>query len=237
LVIALLGGGLVACEESEVKDLAKQICVPSSIGGIGDDDQPPESHASVSVIFSCGAGISDCEHGTYEGYDGKVFGDIITWATCNDYEKAFFETATIEEKAATASKIKTKICDIVDENADTKVLLVGHSAGADSAIWAVYEYLFIDGGSSSNIRGIALLDSYLRVERDILLEADKVDQMIETRIWGGQSQQGINEENDFPTRLKDELGQEVWTDSHLELAVHRGAQRDIISFFEKYLGE
>lgn len=59
-----------------------------------------------------------------------------------------------------AKAIYDFIVSTLNENKDATFILVGHSAGADTVVWAVW--LFLEGGGDpSRIKGVVLLDSYL----------------------------------------------------------------------------
>jgi hypothetical protein len=176
----------------------------------------------------CGHGVSDCETGRY--YDKPIFGDVVSWANSNNYPKYFYQSnSNGNEKEAIGDKILGKLESLAEVNPNSKTFLLGHSAGADSAVDAVYEYLIDKGGSASNIGGIALLDSYLNINGNIEKEANDVDLRIP--MWGGQSSSQI-EDNDFGGRLNSELGEVSYTNDHFELAVDPQAQADIIAYFE-----
>ena len=181
---------------------------------------------TASVIFVCGHGVGNCETGTYS--DKPIFGDVVSWANSNNYQKHFFQSDMYEKEAA-ADDILTRLITIVEMNPDATIFLLGHSAGADSAVDAVYEYLHDEGGNAGSIGGIALLDSYLNIGGDIEYEGNYVDDRI--AMWGGQSRNEIKD-NDFGERLNGELGLEYYTIGHLELAVDPEAQFAIIAYFE-----
>jgi RHS repeat-associated protein len=202
-------------------------CLPETIVPSPTETQPPTAASATYVVFVCGLGVSNCETDTY--YGKPIFGDVVSWATSRGYGKHFFQTDT-DQKEAVADTIRARLSGIVEMNSDGSIFLVGHSAGADSAVDAVYEYLHDQGGSAENIGGIALLDSYLNIGGvDIQNEANYVDARI--AMWGGQSRDEIAD-NDFGTRLNSELGLDYYTEQHLALAVDPVAQSEIIAYFE-----
>ena len=193
---------------------------------------------STSVFFVCGFGVGNCETHQYSGK--RVFGDVVSWANSNDYETEFYQSAS-GQKGSVANDISVKLINLRNDDADATIFLLGHSAGADSAVYGVYLYKNAVG-SYSNIGGIALLDSYLNISGvnedkwgDIIVEADEVDAHIP--FWGGYSRDGANSTIaplDFGTRLNAEFGKYTspYTITHNDLAVNSQAQADIIAYFE-----
>ncbi|MGP8330095.1 MAG: RHS repeat-associated core domain-containing protein [Methanosarcinaceae archaeon] len=191
-----------------------------------------ELEPSTSVFFVCGFGVSDCEFHQYSGK--KVFGDVVSWANNNDYETEFYQSAQ-NQKGSVANDISVKLINLRNDDENMTVFLLGHSAGADSAVYGVFKYLNA-GHPAENIGGIALLDSYLNIDGlNIIVESDTVDSYIP--FWGGYSRDGSMSETDrldFGTRLNAEFGEYTspYTITHNDLAVDSQAQADIIAYFE-----
>ena len=198
--------------------------------------EPPET--TTSVFFVCGFGVGNCKTDFLEDYGNTlIFGDVVRWAIRKGYTTKFYESNSGGAKLTVANEIKSDIEKIVnkDPSSSSTIFLLGHSAGADSAVYGTYLYAS-GGGSYSNIGGIALLDSYLNIpgvgNGNIINEADQVDNNVP--FWGGYSHDGALGELDFGSRLNKEFeGYKFpYTTTHTDLAVNAKAQAAIIAYFE-----
>jgi hypothetical protein len=181
-----------------------------------EKDVSKKASADVLVIFVCGFGVDNCKNGKYDGE--RIFGDIVKWAVDNGYKTEFFETV---DKKTTADAIVKLIQEKTKENPDLWIHIVGHSAGADAAVEAVIT--LVEDGKGGNIKGVALLDSYLNVNGDISKGFNDLHDKNKSLFWGGRS---TADDLDFGNLTPVNYGV-----SHTTLAVDQGAQMDIISFF------
>lgn len=187
----------------------------------GGDDETETDESDVTIIFVCGAYVSftGCE-------DTNKYDDLFDLAYGAGYNVNSFGSgtgeATKENKIIATDLVFAMLNEIVITNPNATIYLVGHSAGADAVVEATYQYLQA-GGSTSNIGGIVILDSYLNVGgEDIQEHGVAVDNAV--MMWGAISSWNDDEEYDFPSTMtpKDYTHLE-----HEELVTNEGIQTDI----------
>ncbi|MGA9191985.1 MAG: RHS repeat-associated core domain-containing protein, partial [Anaerolineales bacterium] len=124
------------------------------------------------LVLACGVGTNGaCESGTpLPDYDNKVpLSPFANWGHQNGYDVKYYDYDLHASKGTLAHEIERYI---VQHQEDTNVILVGHSAGADSVVYAASLYV-VDPKKHDQIRGVMVLD----MDLDTHYSQDDIDKI------------------------------------------------------------
>ncbi len=197
------------------------------------------------LIISCGWGTgNECDNIDPQ-YGGQPFGEIANEFTERGGKVSWhgFNTKGDPTKEDKGEEIYNEIVNTLNDDEDMFIYLIGHSAGTDAVIYALYllkqnhpEYL-------DNIKGIAILDIFLADEDDLGTPnqeitndmGGEVNSVLEKELFYGQSKTYddlYKNSEKAPPFLKNKKDIHRYSPlDHYSITTNHNVMKDIRTFF------